>query len=85
MTDFEPERPVIYSQEEIEQATNNFDEAKKVGEGGYGSVYFGVLREQVCEVFTSTFQLISFGILIKIFRRNHFLQLSGGCHKEDEI
>ncbi|KAF3431215.1 hypothetical protein FNV43_RR25945 [Rhamnella rubrinervis] len=46
MTDFEPERPLIYSLEEIEKATNNFDEARKIGEGGYGRVYFGVLGEQ---------------------------------------
>ncbi|WJZ80762.1 hypothetical protein VitviT2T_000653 [Vitis vinifera] len=43
---FESERPVIFSLEEIEDATNNFDETRKIGEGGYGSVYFGVLGEQ---------------------------------------
>ncbi|KAI7998555.1 LysM domain receptor-like kinase 3 [Camellia lanceoleosa] len=43
---FESERPVIYSLEEIEAATNCFDETRKIGEGGYGSVYFGVLGEQ---------------------------------------
>lgn len=29
---------------EIEEATNNFDQALKIGEGGYGSIYRGVLR-----------------------------------------
>ncbi|KAF8016499.1 hypothetical protein BT93_H1882 [Corymbia citriodora subsp. variegata] len=43
---FESERPLIYSPEDIEIATSNFDETKKIGEGGYGSVYFGVLGEQ---------------------------------------
>ncbi|KAI6694878.1 hypothetical protein NL676_022588 [Syzygium grande] len=43
---FESERPLIYSLEDIEFATSNFDETKKIGEGGYGSVYFGVLGEQ---------------------------------------
>jgi LysM repeat protein len=43
MTAFESERAVIYSLEEIEEATNNFDESKIVGVGGYGIVYFGVL------------------------------------------
>ncbi|KAI5329750.1 hypothetical protein L3X38_029147 [Prunus dulcis] len=42
---FENERPVIYSMEQIEMATSNFDETRKIGEGGYGSVYFGILGE----------------------------------------
>ena len=47
-TNIESEKPVIISLEEIEQATNNFDEARKIGQGGYGSVYFGIIRERVC-------------------------------------
>ncbi|OMO78308.1 hypothetical protein CCACVL1_14496 [Corchorus capsularis] len=46
VTIIESERPVIYSQEEIEEATFSFDETKKIGSGGYGSVYFGVLGEK---------------------------------------
>ncbi|BFG32501.1 hypothetical protein CerSpe_187740 [Prunus speciosa] len=42
---FENERPVTYSMEQIEMATSNFDETRKIGEGGYGSVYFGILGE----------------------------------------
>ncbi|KDP26641.1 hypothetical protein JCGZ_17799 [Jatropha curcas] len=45
-TAFESEKPVIYTPEEIEEATNNFDETKKIGTGGYGSVYFGVMGRQ---------------------------------------
>ncbi|CAN1137410.1 LysM domain receptor-like kinase 3 [Linum perenne] len=40
------EGPVLYSIEEIQEATNDFDESKKIGEGGYGLVFFGVLRGQ---------------------------------------
>ncbi|XP_020216759.1 lysM domain receptor-like kinase 3 [Cajanus cajan] len=43
-TPFESERPVIYTLEEIEDATNNFDETRRIGVGGYGSVYFGMLE-----------------------------------------
>ncbi|PIA29311.1 hypothetical protein AQUCO_06100081v1 [Aquilegia coerulea] len=46
MTAFESERPAIFSLDDIEDATENFDETRKIGEGGYGSVYFGVLGKQ---------------------------------------
>ncbi|RDX80786.1 LysM domain receptor-like kinase 3, partial [Mucuna pruriens] len=45
-TPFESERPVVYTLERIEDATNNFDETRKIGVGGYGSVYFGMLEEK---------------------------------------
>ncbi|KAH7686199.1 Non-specific serine/threonine protein kinase protein [Dioscorea alata] len=43
---YESERPLIFSLEEIEEATANFDETRKIGSGGYGSVYFGMLGKQ---------------------------------------
>ncbi|KAF5450252.1 hypothetical protein F2P56_030619 [Juglans regia] len=46
VTGFESERPVIFSLEEIEKATGHFNETKKIGEGGYGRVYFGILGGQ---------------------------------------
>ncbi|KAF6157455.1 hypothetical protein GIB67_004393 [Kingdonia uniflora] len=46
MTGFESERPVIFSLEEVEEATAGFNESRKIGEGGYGKVYFGVLGDQ---------------------------------------
>ncbi|XP_071694402.1 lysM domain receptor-like kinase 3 [Rutidosis leptorrhynchoides] len=49
-TNIESDKPVIISLDEIEQATNNFDEARKIGEGGYGSVYFGIIREREAAV-----------------------------------
>ncbi|TKY69902.1 LysM domain receptor kinase 3 [Spatholobus suberectus] len=45
-TPFESERPVIYTLEDIEDATNNFDETRRIGVGGYGSVYVGMLEEK---------------------------------------
>ncbi|KAK7307238.1 hypothetical protein VNO77_40120 [Canavalia gladiata] len=45
-TPFESERPVIYTLQEIEDATNNFDETRRIGVGGYGCVYFGMLEEK---------------------------------------
>ncbi|KAI3820745.1 hypothetical protein L1987_08293 [Smallanthus sonchifolius] len=45
-SNIESEKPIIISLEEIEHATNSFDEARKIGEGGYSSVYFGIIRER---------------------------------------
>ncbi|KAI3787253.1 hypothetical protein L1987_41597 [Smallanthus sonchifolius] len=46
ITGFDTERPLIYDFNEIAEATNNFDDSRKIGEGGYGSVYFGILGEK---------------------------------------
>ncbi|XP_051116556.1 lysM domain receptor-like kinase 3 [Andrographis paniculata] len=43
---FDSEKPLLYSIEEISEATRDFDEARKIGQGGYGSVYYGVIGEQ---------------------------------------
>ncbi|KAK8526424.1 hypothetical protein V6N12_020896 [Hibiscus sabdariffa] len=43
VTAFESEIPMMYSLREIEEATDNFDETKKIGSGGYGHVYHGIL------------------------------------------
>ncbi|KAK7102603.1 uncharacterized protein [Littorina saxatilis] len=41
---------VCFSYSEIVQATNNFSEQSKIGEGAFGTVYFGVLRHNKCAV-----------------------------------
>ncbi|KAF0918989.1 hypothetical protein E2562_027626 [Oryza meyeriana var. granulata] len=40
---FQTERPVIFSLRALEDATSNFDGKRKIGEGGYGSVYLGFI------------------------------------------
>ncbi|PSR89559.1 LysM domain receptor-like kinase [Actinidia chinensis var. chinensis] len=46
VTSIESEKPVRFSLEEIAEATSHFNGTRKIGEGGYGSVYFGVLGER---------------------------------------
>ncbi|KAK9041230.1 hypothetical protein V6N11_016340 [Hibiscus sabdariffa] len=35
----------VFSYEELEEATNKFNPSKQLGEGGFGTVYYGVLRD----------------------------------------
>ncbi|XP_072993768.1 U-box domain-containing protein 33-like [Typha latifolia] len=39
-----------FSYSELEEATNNFNESLKIGEGGYGSVYKGLLRHRTVAI-----------------------------------
>ncbi|KAI4357753.1 hypothetical protein L6164_001684 [Bauhinia variegata] len=35
----------VFSYKELQEATNNFDNAGQIGDGGFGSVYYGKLRD----------------------------------------
>ncbi|KAK9284442.1 hypothetical protein L1049_023615 [Liquidambar formosana] len=39
---------VKFSYEELAKATDNFSSANKIGEGGFGSVYYAELRSELC-------------------------------------
>lgn len=44
---FDREKPVVFTYEEILASTDSFADANLLGHGTYGSVYYGVLRDQV--------------------------------------
>ncbi|KAJ3693043.1 hypothetical protein LUZ60_012138 [Juncus effusus] len=46
----EKEKFCEFSYEEIQEATNGFDEGLKIGQGGYGSVYKGVINEKTVAI-----------------------------------
>lgn len=39
-----------FSYEELANATNNFSLANKIGQGGFGEVYYAELRGEVCNL-----------------------------------
>ena len=45
------EKPVVFTYEEINFATDAFSDATLIGHGTYGSVYYGHLRDQVSSCF----------------------------------
>lgn len=45
---FEVENPVVFTYEEIFSATDGFSDSNLIGHGIYGSVFYGFLRDQVC-------------------------------------
>ena len=44
---FDREKPIVFTYEEILASTDLFSDANLLGHGTYGSVYYGVLRDQV--------------------------------------
>ncbi|KAB1220903.1 Wall-associated receptor kinase 2 [Morella rubra] len=68
----------IFSTGELEKATNNYDQRRILGEGGYGTVYKGVLSDNKIEQFIN--EVI---VLAQINHRNVVKLL--GCCLETEV
>ena len=86
--------PKRFTYHELRLATNDFAEEGKLGEGGFGGVYRGLLRESNTEVavkriskaskqgkkeYTSEVKIIS------LLRHRNLVQLIGWCHKQGEF
>ncbi|XP_026390015.1 L-type lectin-domain containing receptor kinase IX.1-like [Papaver somniferum] len=84
--------PRRFSYSELVDATNNFDEGGKLGEGGFGAVYKGVLSSMYVAV-----KRISAGSqqgkkeyqseirIISQLRHRNLVQLIGWCHEKNEL
>ncbi|XP_031132016.1 L-type lectin-domain containing receptor kinase IX.1-like [Ipomoea triloba] len=86
--------PKNFSYCELASATNNFSEERKLGEGGFGGVYSGFLRDlnmdvavkrvsshskQGIEEYTSEVKIIS------QLRHRNLVPLHGWCHENGEL
>ncbi|XP_054809950.1 probable L-type lectin-domain containing receptor kinase S.5 [Prosopis cineraria] len=86
-----PGTPREYSFKELKKATNNFSEKNKLGEGGFGMVYRGILqKENNMEVAVKKFcrdkmkckdDFLAELTIINRLRHKHLVRLLGWCHK----
>ncbi|XP_042509445.1 probable L-type lectin-domain containing receptor kinase S.5 [Macadamia integrifolia] len=76
---------------DLKKATNNFSEKMKLGQGGYGVVYKGVLPQENIEVAVKKFSrdnkkgindFLDELTIINRLRHKHLVRLLGWCHKK---
>ncbi|KAL4583809.1 hypothetical protein LXL04_008393 [Taraxacum kok-saghyz] len=86
---FDVEKPVVFIYDEILSCTDGFSESNLVGHGTYGSVYYGILREQEVAVkrmtATKTKEFIAeMKVLCKVHHTN-LVELIGYAASDDEL
>ncbi|XP_027367568.1 L-type lectin-domain containing receptor kinase IX.1-like [Abrus precatorius] len=86
--------PKRFTYQELSNATNNFEEAGKLGEGGFGGVYKGLLVNSNLEVAVKRVskgskqgkkEYISEVRVISRLRHRNLVQLIGWCHEQGEL
>ncbi|WJZ84290.1 hypothetical protein VitviT2T_003900 [Vitis vinifera] len=86
--------PRKFSFDELALATSNFSEGEKLGEGGFGRVYRGFLRERSSYIAVKRISRRSkqgmkeYASEVKIIsrlRHRNLVQLMGWCHKKGEL
>ncbi|TXG68818.1 hypothetical protein EZV62_003753 [Acer yangbiense] len=86
---FDPEKPVIFTYDEILYSTDGFSDSSLLGHGTYGSVYYGVLRNQEVAIkrMTATKSkefMAEMKILCKVHHTN-LVELIGYAATDDEL
>ncbi|KAL7227559.1 hypothetical protein ACSBR1_022422 [Camellia fascicularis] len=86
--------PKKFSYAELFRATNNFMDEQKLGEGGFGGIYKGFLRESNSYVAVkriskgSKQEIKEYAFEVKItsrLRHRNLVQLLGWCHDKNEL
>lgn len=89
-----PGMPREFKYKELKKATNNFDEKRKLGQGGYGVVYRGMLPDEDLEFAVKCFSRESLKgetdflaelTIINRLRHKHLVRLLGWCHKNGKL
>ncbi|XP_004969903.1 lysM domain receptor-like kinase 3 [Setaria italica] len=86
---FDREKPVVFTYEEILTSTDSFADANLLGHGTYGSVYYGVLRDQEVAIkrmmATKTKEfLVEMKVLCKVHHAS-LVELIGYAASKDEL
>ncbi|KAI5080832.1 hypothetical protein GOP47_0004015 [Adiantum capillus-veneris] len=83
---FSPDKSVEFSYRELSECTNNFSIANKIGQGGYGSVYYGQVHGQKLAIKMMNMQATKeFLAELKVLTRVHhtnLVRLVGFCTHE---
>ncbi|KAL2651430.1 hypothetical protein R1flu_019558 [Riccia fluitans] len=94
LSDLEIVAPRHYSYKELSSATHGFSSKYIVGEGGFGIVYKGVLKETRCPVAIKRLsqsarqgarEFMAEVKIISQLRHRNLVQLLGWCYEKDEL
>ncbi|KAM7476010.1 hypothetical protein LguiB_023253 [Lonicera macranthoides] len=86
---FDMEKPLVFSYEEILSSTDSFSDSNLIGHGTYGSVYYGLLRDQEVAIkrmtATKTKEFMAeMKVLCKVHHTN-LVELIGYAASDDEL
>ncbi|KQK09614.2 hypothetical protein BRADI_2g49400v3 [Brachypodium distachyon] len=86
---FDREKPIVFTYEEILESTDLFSDANLLGHGTYGSVYYGVLRDQEVAIKKMTATnakefIVEMKVLCKVHHAS-LVELIGYAASKDEL